>query len=249
MSKGATKTEDQLLYEDAVKIVIENGKASVAFLQKKLRLGYSRAARILDQLEETKVVGESNGSKPRDVLMKKVPKVMQTIEDDSLIPEVEEEKQVETKIGRPTTFTDKLGTTICKRIAEGESVRHIVKDVKMPSSSTIFRWLLDEKRKVFWEQYEKSRNIQAELMFEELVEIADTTESGIETVEKDGKIEVRKGDMLGHRRLKVDVRKWYLSKVLPKKFGDKASIDLTSGGKVVKSFNFVKPDENDNPDD
>jgi len=76
-------------------------------------------------------------------------------------------------IGRPTTYSPELSLKICSRIAEGESVRTIVKDEEMPSSSTIFRWLLDEDKKDFWEQYEKARNIQAELMFEELLEIAD----------------------------------------------------------------------------
>jgi hypothetical protein len=40
-------------------------------------------------------------------------------------------------------------------------VRSIVKDEDIPSSSTIFRWLLDEDKKDFWEQYDKARNIQA----------------------------------------------------------------------------------------
>lgn len=75
--------------------------------------------------------------------------------------------------GRPTKFTKVLANKICERIAEGESVRTIVKDEDMPSASTIFRWLLDDDKKEFWEQYEKARNIQAELMFEELLEIAD----------------------------------------------------------------------------
>jgi hypothetical protein len=46
----------------------------------------------------------------------------------------------------------------------------------MPSSSTIFRWLLDEDIKDFWEQYEKARNIQAENMFEELSIVGDSAE-------------------------------------------------------------------------
>jgi hypothetical protein len=52
--------------------------------------------------------------------------------------------------------------------------------------------------------------------------------------------EERRGDMLGHRRLQVDTRKWYLSKVLPKKFGDKSELDLTSGSKPIVGFNFIK---------
>jgi hypothetical protein len=65
-------------------------------------------------------------------------------------------------LGRPTTYSAELASKICSRISEGESVRTIVQDDDMPSSSTIFRWLLDEDKKDFWEQYEKARNIQAE---------------------------------------------------------------------------------------
>lgn len=118
--------------------------------------------------------------------------------------------------GRPRIYTNELGTEICKRISDGESMRKIVKDNKMPSSSSIFRWLLDSEYKSFWEQYEKARNIQAELMFEELIEIADAN----------------KQDVM-RDRLRVDTRKWYLSKVLPKKFGDNKNLDITSDGKPI----------------
>ena len=58
------------LYEDARQIVIETQKASTSFLQRKLGVGYARAARLIDMLEERGVVGAGNGSKPRDVLEK-----------------------------------------------------------------------------------------------------------------------------------------------------------------------------------
>lgn len=135
--------------------------------------------------------------------------------------------------GRPTEYTVDLGTDICNRIAEGESVRSIVQDDKMPSSSTIFRWLLDESKKEFWEQYEKARNIQAELMFEELLDIADDGSNDYyERENKDGSTyETVDSEHIQRSRLRVDTRKWYLSKVLPKKFGEK--LDLTTGGKPM----------------
>jgi S-DNA-T family DNA segregation ATPase FtsK/SpoIIIE len=62
--------EEDDLYEDARSIVIETGKASTSFLQRKLGVGYARAARLIDMLEERGVVGPGNGAKPRDVLEK-----------------------------------------------------------------------------------------------------------------------------------------------------------------------------------
>lgn len=62
--------EDDNLYEDARQTVIETGKASTSFLQRKLGVGYARAARLIDMLEERGVVGPGNGAKPRDVLEK-----------------------------------------------------------------------------------------------------------------------------------------------------------------------------------
>jgi DNA segregation ATPase FtsK/SpoIIIE-like protein len=56
------------LYEDAKEAVIEAGKASTSYLQRKLRVGYSRAARLMDMLEEKGVIGAQEGSAPREVL-------------------------------------------------------------------------------------------------------------------------------------------------------------------------------------
>lgn len=65
---GIMGDEDQLL-EEAKEIIISAGKASTSFLQRRLRIGYSRAASILDMLEENGIVGPSNGSKPREIMI------------------------------------------------------------------------------------------------------------------------------------------------------------------------------------
>lgn len=57
------------MYEDAVKVVVEAGKASASLLQRRLRVGYARAARLLDILESNGVIGAADGAKPRDVLV------------------------------------------------------------------------------------------------------------------------------------------------------------------------------------
>lgn len=61
---------DDDMYEEARQVVIEAGKASTSFLQRKLKVGYSRAARLIDMLEERGVVGPGDGAKPREVLEK-----------------------------------------------------------------------------------------------------------------------------------------------------------------------------------
>ncbi len=58
------------MYEEARVCVIEAGKASTSYLQRKLKLGYARAARLMDKLEERGVIGPGDGAKPREVLEK-----------------------------------------------------------------------------------------------------------------------------------------------------------------------------------
>ena len=60
--------DDDDLYEEAREIVISAGKASTSYLQRKLRVGYARAARLIDMLEERGVVGAGSGAKPRDII-------------------------------------------------------------------------------------------------------------------------------------------------------------------------------------
>jgi S-DNA-T family DNA segregation ATPase FtsK/SpoIIIE len=60
-------TQDPL-YQDAVRVVLEQGKASTSTLQRRLRLGYGRAARILDMMQREGIIGPPDGSRPREVL-------------------------------------------------------------------------------------------------------------------------------------------------------------------------------------
>ncbi|NTU50685.1 MAG: DNA translocase FtsK, partial [Desulfobulbaceae bacterium] len=64
----ASDQEDSL-YDEAKKIVIQSGKASSSLLQRRLRVGYSRAARLIDMLEERGIIGEADGAKPREILV------------------------------------------------------------------------------------------------------------------------------------------------------------------------------------
>lgn len=67
---GDKESFDDPLYNEIVEYVVSTGKASASLLQRRFRLGYNRAARIIDLLEERGVIGPQNGSKPREVLVK-----------------------------------------------------------------------------------------------------------------------------------------------------------------------------------
>lgn len=74
-SSGSQEMQDEsdydALFSEAAQVVIDLGQASVSMLQRKLKLGYSRAARLMDQMEEAEIVGPFEGSKPRSVLLTK----------------------------------------------------------------------------------------------------------------------------------------------------------------------------------
>ncbi len=69
------------MYQDAVRVVCEMGKASTSILQRRLRLGYGRAARILDMMQRDGIIGPPDGSKPREVL--KRPEWLDEVESEA----------------------------------------------------------------------------------------------------------------------------------------------------------------------
>lgn len=85
---GEGKQEDDLLGE-AVRIVLDSGQASISMIQRKLRVGYARAARLVDMMEEKGYVSGFDGSKPRKVLIKRA-EFEQIFGDGSYVPPDEE---------------------------------------------------------------------------------------------------------------------------------------------------------------
>src|SRR4029453_1844423 len=68
---GATgfEFEKDDLYDEAARIVVSRGQASISYLQRKLRIGFSRAARLVDMMEAEGIVSAGTGGKPREVLV------------------------------------------------------------------------------------------------------------------------------------------------------------------------------------
>jgi S-DNA-T family DNA segregation ATPase FtsK/SpoIIIE len=61
--------EDEALVEQSIEVIRQTQRASVSILRRRLRIGYTRAARIMDLLEERGIVGAGKGAEPRDILM------------------------------------------------------------------------------------------------------------------------------------------------------------------------------------
>ena len=73
---------DDKLYKDAVRVVIDSGKASASLLQRRLRVGYARAARLIENMEDQGIIGPANGAKARDVLIDSFDELSQLDDDE-----------------------------------------------------------------------------------------------------------------------------------------------------------------------
>lgn len=144
-------------------------------------------------------------------------------------------------MARPTIYSDELATTICARIASGESVRSICQDDDMPVKSTVMLWLIDGEHQFFSDQYAKARQIQAETLADELFDIADDgTNDWMKRAGKDGEeAYILNGEAVARSRLRVDTRKWFLSKVLPR-FSEKQEGPSTSDKLAEALSNLIE---------
>ncbi len=134
------------------------------------------------------------------------------------------------KKGRPSLYTEALAANICRRLAEGETLRAICRDGAMPAISTVMGWLFNGKHKDFSEQYSHARVRQADALFDEALEIADDA-SGDWAVDKDGK-KTLNHEHVQRSRLRVDTRKWAAGKLAPKRYGDKLQHTGEGGGPI-----------------
>lgn len=118
--------------------------------------------------------------------------------------------------GRPSSYTTEIADFLCMRIADGESLRKICFDEDMPSQSMVFRWLASNEE--FREKYARAREAQMEVMALEIVEIAD--DSAKDTIITDDG-EKPNNEWIQRSRLRVETRKWLMSKLRPKVYGER----------------------------
>lgn len=142
-------------------------------------------------------------------------------------------------MARPIEWTEELKeaaiTTIIERITEGESIRRILnKDREnLPSNRLFLKWMSEDDK--LSQQYAQAMAIRADLMFDEMLDIADNTGSDI--IELDDGRQVVNHEIINRDRLRVDTRKWALSRMNPKKYGDRINTEHSGEISIIE----VKP--------
>lgn len=128
--------------------------------------------------------------------------------------------------------------TICDELEKGFSLRSILRRENMPSSRTFFKWVDEDKEKV--KQYERSLELRSEMLFDEIIEIADKQSEDVGEDENGNK--VINHNIVQRNRLQIDARKWALSKMFPKKFGDKTIHSGDAENPIQTTFSILNID-------
>jgi hypothetical protein len=136
-------------------------------------------------------------------------------------------------------YSPEIAAEICDRLAQGQSLRAVCEDLHMPSERAVRFWVLDDLNG-FASQYARARAVGYERMAEEILAISDTPLIGTKSVSKATRLEITEGDMIEHRRLQVDTRKWMLAKMLPKIYGDKQQVEHSGQVDVVSVLNAAR---------
>lgn len=133
--------------------------------------------------------------------------------------------------GRPSLYSEELAEEICRRIAGGRSLRSVCRDADMPDGATVCRWLAKEEHARFRDHYAHARELQADALFDEALEIADNgTNDWMLHNDPDNPGYRLNGEHVQRSRLRVDTRKWAAAKLAPKKYGDKIEQTLQGPG-------------------
>lgn len=138
------------------------------------------------------------------------------------------------KNGRPSKYSKEVADKICMLLSTtSKGLVNICKLPQMPDVSTVYDWLANPNYKEFTDSYARAREAQADLLADEIIEIADTEKRTVSTNEGDQYSTVTESDNPARSRLMIDARKWKASKLAPKKYGDK--VDVTTNGENLNA--------------
>lgn len=124
-------------------------------------------------------------------------------------------------MARPSAYSKRTANKIIERICAGESLSSICRDERMPARSTVLLWVANN-REGFSDRYAKACQARAYYWADELIDIADdsTNDYMVRQSKSGEEQETVNPEAIGRSRLRVDTRKWLLSKLIPM-FADK----------------------------
>lgn len=130
------------------------------------------------------------------------------------------------KRGNQTKYTLELADKICDMISTGKSLRAACRELGEVSEFCVRNWILDD-REGFASQYARAKMAQMAALEDDLIEIADQAPPMTESGASDS-------GWVAHQKLQIDTRKWLMSKIAPKKYGEKLDLQHTGadGGAV-----------------
>lgn len=147
---------------------------------------------------------------------------------------------------RPTDYTEEIAELICQRISsDSRGLAHICNENEdMPARSTVYVWL--SKYAAFSDKYARAKEAQCHVLADEILDISDSSkEDWVKRLAYKGPVEdwELNGESIHRSRLRVDSRKWLLSKLMPKKYGEAQQIDMTVKGGMDNTLKieFVEP--------
>ena len=117
---------------------------------------------------------------------------------------------------------------VCRRIEQGEPLRRILRSDTSPMSASLFYEIVKDQTKS--ERYARAREIYSDIVFEEMLDIADCEDHDIIETEEGPRVN---HDVIQRDRLRVDTRKWMLSKLQPKKYGDRLEVDQKTEATII----------------
>ena len=139
--------------------------------------------------------------------------------------------------GHKPIYNDRVARQICLRLMQGQTLREITSDPRMPCKTTICKWLADPRFEAFREMYYYARRVYAELLMDEVIEIADDTSNDWQkTYDKRGNHNGWKPDneAIQRSRVRIDTRKWLASKLIPRIYGDHVQVEHGLTGDLMK---------------
>lgn len=143
-------------------------------------------------------------------------------------------------MGRLDTYTAAVAQAICEQLATGQNMVSICSADDMPCDRTVRTWV--EKYPEFAAAIADARVRGFDAIAAECKAIADTPVDGIETTTRaDGSVEVKRCDMLGHRKLQIETRLKLLAKWDPKRYGER--LDLNHSGSIGISERMARAEE------